>query len=98
MPLKVQRGRLMVMSEPWRTFWDGREIPLFGRMESRYLSLLLRFGEVGLGAFEMLLGEDTSARAVPVHMSRLRKALIGKPVKIENIHGWGYRLKMEDNP
>lgn len=86
----------MVMSEPWRVFWEGRAMAGLAPMPIRFLFMLLRSptGEVSLGSFEMFLREDTGPISTKVHISRVRGWLRAArlPFEIQSIHGWGYRL------
>lgn len=93
-PLRAARGPLLVTSEPWRIYWQGKAIERVPAMQVRLLYVLVRRGEATISALDMLLREDATPQALRVHILRLRRLLRveGIPLEIENIHGWGYRL------
>lgn len=94
-PLRGGRHGLTVESEPWRIFWRGLPVAPVRAMEARFLFALLQRGEVATGSLERLIGENSSARSIHVQVCRLRGRLRADriPFEIQNIHGWGYRLK-----
>jgi DNA-binding response OmpR family regulator len=95
MPQKAERNGLKVQSEPWRVYWQGRQMAGVRPMSARFLFLLLSFGEVTHGAMNMLLNEDTDPRSARAHIHDLRSMLrlSRVPAEVQSIHGWGYRLQ-----
>jgi hypothetical protein len=96
LPERAAMGGLMVTSDPWRVFWQGRAIGPFAPQQMRFLFLLVRFGRVASEVFEQHLRANTAGKAIHVHMSHLRALLRAAqiPCELRAIHGWGYELEM----
>lgn len=95
LPERRSKGPLTVTTEPMRASWHGINIYGLSPMQCRILIMLMQLGRCSNGALMMLLMEETSNRALKVHICRLRTALrsvVGDHVKINNIWGWGYEL------
>ena len=90
----ASRGAMLAKENPPELFWHGRKVKM-AALKVRLIALLLRFGQVSNGALEMLLGEDTGAKALSVHFTQIRELFRreGIPVSIENIRGWGYQIE-----
>jgi len=97
-PLRATRGGMSVESDPWRVFWRGIEMAGVQPMQVRFLYSLIQRSEVAAASLEMFLGEESSHKGVIVHISHLRRLLRAHrvPARIDNIHGWGYRLRFTE--
>lgn len=94
---RAERGGLMVVSEPWRVFWQGKELRRPSPMATRFLFLLLRSatGQVPLSSMELFLRDSSGPKSVTTHIHGLRQWLEarGLPFIIQSLHGWGYQLQ-----
>lgn len=83
-------GSLMIDAETMFVYHDMRPLKL-SPMETRALLMLVRFGQVGLGALEMV-SEGTTRGNVSVLIHQLRRKL-PNDIEIVNQRGQGYGIR-----
>lgn len=89
------RGPMLEKDDPPELFWHGKRIGM-PRTKIRIIAKLLRFGRVAEIGLLMLIGLDSDAKTLTVHISQIRKAFErqGVDAQIKSICGWGYEMKV----
>lgn len=91
----ARRGGLMIDEATRTTYWRGMAMRGLSPMQTKFLFLLAsRKGPVSIGAFEMLLRDNTSSPSEKVHIHRVRTWLSTRnlPFEIKTHRGLGYEL------
>lgn len=91
----ASRGPMLVKDDPPELFWHGKRVAM-PRTKVRLIATLLRFGRVSEVGLLMLIGENSEAKTLTVHISQIRRAfeLHGIAATINSIRGWGYEIKV----
>ena len=82
------------ISESGQVSWQGMKVQV-SPTQAKMLFVLARRGEATRFSLEMTSKSD-GGKVVDVQICNLRKKLraAGIPVRIQNIHGFGYRLEL----
>lgn len=91
----ASRGPMLAKDDPPELFWHGKRV-IMPRTKLRIITTLLRFGRVSEIALLMLIGENSEAKTLTVHISQIRKAFDrqGVDAQINSVRGWGYEIKV----